>query len=128
MYIEFKIPISAFYLNSQNRNLKFNVHKSSCLACIDVLSSIVNHHPYYFLFTQFIQNHNFDPYSTCLNLQIFCPPSAFEQCSQFLLLCSNYAQLCPIIFQICSYKMCLDCSIRVSNVSVNVLLGYFNMR
>ena len=66
MYIEFKIPI---YL-SQNRNLKFNVHKSSCLACIDVLSSIVNHHPYYFLFT------NFDPYSTCLNIyKFFCPPS-----------------------------------------------------
>ena len=40
-------------MKSRNRNLKFNVHKSSCLACIDVLSSIVNHHPYYFLSIQF---------------------------------------------------------------------------
>ena len=46
----------------------------------------------------------------------------------FPLLCSNYAQLCPIMLQIFSHKLCLDCSIRVFNTSVIVLLGYFNMR
>ena len=40
-YIEFKIPLSSFWLTRQNRNLKFNVHKSSSLACVGALSSIL---------------------------------------------------------------------------------------
>ena len=50
---------------------------------------------------------------------------AFEHCSKIPMLYSNYAQLCPILLQICSFKLCLDCCIRVSTTSVDVLLGYF---
>ena len=59
--------ILSFRLTRQNGNLKFDVHKSSSLACIGAISSTVNHHLYYFLLTQFFHHHIFDPYSTCLS-------------------------------------------------------------
>jgi len=48
--MKFKILILSYWLNRQNRNLKF---KSSSLASRDALSNTVNQYPYYFLFSQF---------------------------------------------------------------------------
>jgi len=63
VYREFKILISSCQLKRCYKNLKFNVHRSSSLACIGALSSTVN-----YLLKLFSQSH-LDPYSICLNLQ-----------------------------------------------------------
>ena len=52
------------------------------------------------------------------------PNMLLSNAPKFPLLCSNYVPLCSIYAHI---KLCLDCSIRVFNASVNVLIGYFNM-
>ena len=48
---------------------------------------------------------------------------------KFPLLCSNYAPIMLSCVPLCSkyahIKLCLDCSIRVPNASVNVLLECF---
>ena len=51
------------------------------------------------------------------------PIMILSNAPKFPLLCSNIPQLCPIMLQIYSYKLCLDCSIRVSNASMNILLA-----
>ena len=58
----------------QNRNLKFNVHKSS-LACIGALSSTANHHPYHFLFTLFFSLSHLQSIFYLFKFTIFAPPS-----------------------------------------------------
>ena len=75
-------------------------------------------HPYYFLFMQFFfHNHNFDPYSTYLNLQFFAP-------LVYTLGSNNcvYFELCKKNADILAYAglrvKVIGCSIRISHHSI----------